>query len=279
KLKNDPTNLDQWYMLGKSYQFLQRYEDAIATYEHLLKNGGDQNPDVYTNLADAVAMASGRVLTQRSKDLLDKALQLDPKHTKALWLAGTAAYQDKELKKALGYWLRLEPLFADKPQEQEQIRGNILETKSALGMDITADQRRWEMAQSGSGGGDDASATPTTAAGASIQGRIQLDAAVAKRAQADDTVFIFARAAEGPPMPLAVLRKRVKDLPMDFVLDDSMAMSPAMRLSSFPRVIVTARVSKSGNATAQSGDLQATAATVDVGSKRAVQLVINSVVP
>ena len=105
---------------------------------------------------------------------------------------------------------------------------------------------------------------------------MSLSKAMAAQASPNDTVFIFARAAEGPRMPLAILRKQVKDLPLEFKLDDSLAMSPAMKLSSFPKVIVGARVSKSGEAMPQKGDLTGTSAPVSTGSS-GLKIEINQV--
>jgi cytochrome c-type biogenesis protein CcmH len=111
-----------------------------------------------------------------------------------------------------------------------------------------------------------------------VRGEIRLDAALKERAAADDTVFIFARAAEGPRMPLAVLRKQVRDLPATFQLDDSMAMNPALKLSSVPRVVITARVSRTGGATPQSGDLQGESQPVAPGAAP-VSITIDKVLP
>jgi cytochrome c-type biogenesis protein CcmH len=91
-------------------------------------------------------------------------------------------------------------------------------------------------------------------------------------------VFIFAQAAQGPKMPLAIVRKQVKDLPYPFSLDDSMAMSPAMKISSFPDVVVAARVSKSGNAMPQAGDLEGTSKPVKLGAS-GLAVVIDSTRP
>jgi cytochrome c-type biogenesis protein CcmH len=110
--------------------------------------------------------------------------------------------------------------------------------------------------------------SPNAAGGARVSGTVRVDPKLAARIGPDDTVFIFARAAEGPRMPLAVLRKQGRDLPVRFTLDDSMAMAPQMKLSAFPRVVIGARVSKSANATVQPGDLQGASAPIAVGSER-----------
>ncbi|MDH3900742.1 MAG: c-type cytochrome biogenesis protein CcmI, partial [Gammaproteobacteria bacterium] len=125
-------------------------------------------------------------------------------------------------------------------------------------------------------------ATPTldnTAALPALQIRVSLDAALQGQPGPDDTVFVFARAVDGPRMPLAIVRKQVRDLPVTVVLDDSLAMSPAMTLSKFDRVTVGARISKSGNAMPQSGDLQGSVSPVATRDRQIVQLVINGKVP
>jgi cytochrome c-type biogenesis protein CcmH len=122
------------------------------------------------------------------------------------------------------------------------------------------------------------SSETATAAGGSIEVSVTLDAALADKTAPDDTVFIFARAVSGPRMPLAIARKKVSDLPLSVTLDDSMAMSPAMVLSRFPQVTLGARISKSGQAMSQSGDLQGIKSPVTPGQKGAVQIVIDEVI-
>ena len=117
------------------------------------------------------------------------------------------------------------------------------------------------------------------AAAAAIQVNVSLDPQLAAQAQPDDTVFIFARAAQGPRMPLAIVRKQVRDLPLSVSLDDSLAMSPAMVLSKFTEVTVGARISRSGNAMPQSGDLQGSKSPVVVGKDSNVEITIDSRVP
>ncbi|MEQ1589866.1 MAG: hypothetical protein ABL902_05885 [Gallionella sp.] len=115
------------------------------------------------------------------------------------------------------------------------------------------------------------------AAPASVSGKVSLSPALASKVSPTDTVFILARAAQGPRMPLAVFRKQVKDLPMEFTLDDSMAMQPQMKLSNFDQVVVAARVSKSGGAMSQPGDFEGVSATVKPGAK-GLNIVIDTVV-
>jgi cytochrome c-type biogenesis protein CcmH len=114
--------------------------------------------------------------------------------------------------------------------------------------------------------------------GAVVRGTVSLSPAVSAKVDQGDTVFIFARPAEGSRMPLALVRKQVKDLPVTFTLDDSMAMSPQAKLSNYPEVIVGARISKSGGATPQSGDIEGLSGKIRTGGAP-VKLVIDRVLP
>jgi cytochrome c-type biogenesis protein CcmH len=110
-----------------------------------------------------------------------------------------------------------------------------------------------------------------------LRGTVRISPRLKGKFDPEDTVFIYARAAEGPPMPLAVQRVKARELPADFALDDSMAMAPGMELSAHPRVVVTARVSKSGGATPQPGDLQGASAPV-ANDADGVAVIIDTVV-
>jgi len=160
-----------------------------------------------------------------------RALEIDPNNLKALALAGTVAFQRKDFAGAAAYWQRMLPHLPADSEDVRTIQQNINEAKSLSGK-------------------------------AALRGTVRIAPELKGKAAPDDTVFVFARAAEGPPMPLAVAKTRVRDLPYSFQLDDSMAMTPALKLSAFPRVIVAARVSRSGTATAQPGDLQGVSAPV-----------------
>jgi cytochrome c-type biogenesis protein CcmH len=211
------------------------------------------DPNLLADFADALAVVNGRNLEGEPGKLIARALEVDPNNLKALSLAGTAAFLRKDFAGALRHWEKLAQVAPDSDFAR-QIQGGIDEARRLAG---------------GPAPGTPAQAPPQPAAktaAASVSGTVTLSKQLAGKAAPDDTVFVFARAAEGSRVPLAILRKQVKDLPLKFTLDDSMAMSPAAKLSGSPKVIVGARVSRSGGALAQPGDLQGLSAPVDVGS-------------
>jgi cytochrome c-type biogenesis protein CcmH len=168
----------------------------------------------------------------QAEKLAVPTLESDPHNLTALALAGSAAFGRGDYKAAAQYWERMLPHVPPGSEEASTIQANVDEARQRI-------------------------------SSAPLRGTVRLAPQLKDRVSPDDTLFIFARAAEGPPMPLAVLRKRARDLPASFALDDSMAMTPQMKLSSFARVVVGARVSKTGNATPQPGDLQGLSAVVD----------------
>ncbi|MDH5257863.1 MAG: c-type cytochrome biogenesis protein CcmI [Gammaproteobacteria bacterium] len=269
RLKDDPSDGEGWFMLARSYQFLKRYNDAVAAFEKSLPLGGNQSADVLSSYADAIAMAANRQLTNKAVDVLKQAVALDPVHVKSLWLVGTAAYQNKNYAEALKYWERLHAVLTPGSDDANQIAMNIGEVRSLLGLPPM------EIGSAAS-----SSPVPVVAdkamSDARVQGSVSLSGAVAAKASPEDVVFVFARAASGPRMPLAIVRKQVKDIPFDFTLDDSLAMNPSMKMSSFPQVIVGARISKTGNAMPQPGDLQGLSGVITVSENKAISLVIDN---
>jgi cytochrome c-type biogenesis protein CcmH len=239
-------------MLGRSYYVLNRFDDAARAYERAVALMPD-NADMLADYADTLAVTQGRSLDGKPLEMVERALAIDPKQWKALALAGTAAFDRKDYKSAIGYWERMKGSVPPGSELARSVDQSIAEAR-ALG---------------GAGAATKASAPPSppAPAKAAIAGIVKLSPAMAAKAAPDDTVYIFARAVEGPRMPLAIMRKQVKDLPADFALDDSMAMTDAARLSGFGEVVVGARVSKSGNATPQSGDLEGQSPPVKVGAK------------
>jgi cytochrome c-type biogenesis protein CcmH len=254
RLAQNPEDVEGWKMLGKSYSVLRRFPEAVAAYSKAAIRA-PRDPQLLADLADVLAVARGQSLKGEPEELVLRALQIDPKNLKALALAGSAAFERKNYRSAARYWERMLPLVAADSEDARTIQANVDEARALSGSKGAAkkdstkkDSTKKDSAKKGVAG--------------ALQGIVNLSPKLAGKASPEDTLFIFARAAQGPPMPLAVLRKRVRDLPVAFSLDDSMAMSPAMKLSGHSRVIVGARISKSGNASPQPGDLQGLSAVV-----------------
>ncbi|MBI5435692.1 MAG: c-type cytochrome biogenesis protein CcmI [Nitrosomonadales bacterium] len=270
KLAKNPQDADSLLVLARSYMELERYADAAKAYDKLTQLVPNE-AQPWAEFADALAMASGQSLAGHPTLLLDKALQLDPNNLKALALSGSAAMGRGDYPAAIRYW---EGVLKQVPKDSEDAK------MIASGIQ----QARDFMARSKSGKPMAAQPTPVVeekkpaAAGSErITGTVTLSAALAGKAMPNDMLFVLARAAEGPRVPLAVVRVQVKDLPLQFTLDDSMAMSPQTKLSSFDKVVVIARVSRSGNALPQPGDLQGMSAILKPGSS-GVKLSIDSIV-
>jgi cytochrome c-type biogenesis protein CcmH len=259
-LQANPDDAEGWGMLARSYYFLKQYGPASEAFARASSMLQDSNPDLLADYADALAMANGRNMAGRPYELVKKALTIQPFHQKALWLAGTASYQAQDYPTTLEYWKRLLQIFPEGSDNYVQMQRNIGEIQERLGMPV------------------DAVAETSADGGVSISGVVQLDEKLALEASIDDTLFVFARAASGPRMPLAIVRKQVKDLPLKFTLNDAMAMNPAMKLSNFQNVIVGARISKSGNAMPQPGDLEGAFGPVNVSAGEEVTVVIDTVV-
>jgi cytochrome c-type biogenesis protein CcmH len=267
RLKDKPDDADGWTMLGRSYSVLGRHADALKAYAQAAKLRKD-DPTVLADYADSLAVNNNSDLTGEPMKLVDRALKIDPNNLKALYLAGTHAFNTKDFATAVKVWEKMVAISPPGNAFSQQVEPAIAEARKLAGMPAAAkplDAVLPGKAANGAGAGAVGGATATNA-NATVSGTVTLSAALAKQAQPDDTVFVFARASEGSRMPLAILRKQVKDLPLTFKLDDSMAMSPANALSSAGKIIVSARVSKSGNAMPQPGDLTGQTAPVDVGA-------------
>ena len=248
RLKENPEDVEGWKLLGRSYSALGRFPEAAEAYARAAARA-PRDAQVLADLADVLAMANGQRLAGDPEKLVERALQIDPNNLKALALAGTAAFERGAFAVAAERWGRMLPLVPADSEDARVIRENVAQAKERAGATATA----------------------------KLAGTVSLSPKLKGKAAPDDAVFIFARAAEGPRVPLAVLRKKVRDLPLSFSLDDSMAMAPGMNLSAFARVVVGARISKSGSATPQPGDLQGASAVV-ANDAADVKVVIDSVV-
>jgi cytochrome c-type biogenesis protein CcmH len=255
KSARNPDDPEALVLLARSYSDLGRYVDAASAYERLTQIVTDE-PILWTDYAEALAMTHGSLQGGPTK-LLERALELNPNHPKALALSGTAAMERGDHAAAVRHWERLLKLIP--PEYGEDIRM----VKESIG------QARQMLAQSKGGKAalQQIDKAPRATAGRErISGTVTLSDALKGKADPDDTLFVLARAAQGPKMPLAILRKQVKDLPLRFTLDDSMAMSPEMKMSNFDEVVVVARISRSGDAIPKPGDLQGMSKPLALGS-------------
>ena len=262
RMAKNPDDPVGWLMLGRAYKALQRFpeaEQALAEADRRKPN----DPEILVEYGEAMALTHGRHLAGAPMRLVERALKIDPDNQRALTLAGSAAFEAHDYRHAIGYWERLLKQPGLDPELGQALQAGIAQAR---------------LLQAGGASPPKVAASPTTAGKETIRGEVKLNEALASRASPDDSVFIFARAAQGPPMPLAVVRKQVKDLPVRFTLDDSMAMVPNLKLSAFPEVVITARISKSGSAKAQSGDLQGASQSVKPGTSGVV-IAIDQVVP
>ena len=250
RLKQRPDDWEGWTMLGRAYKALQRPDEAARAWGEAarLKPG---DPDILADYAEALAVAAGGKLGGEPTRLLERALKLDPKHQKSLALAGGAAFESGHYATAVKYWEHLLALSQNDVELSQALRSGIDEARSRM-----------------------AGAAKVSA----VSGTVSLAPELEELVQPESTVFIFARPAGGPRMPLAISRVKVKDLPYDFTLDDTMAMTPEARLSGFPRVIIGARVSQTGSARASSGDLEGFSSETRPGT-RGIRVVIDRAVP
>ena len=274
RLNSNPEDVEGWVMLARTYAIMNRFDDASNTYAKLNELVPD-NPQILSDYADMLAMKNQGGLAGKPTELIHQALSIDPEYPKALALAGTVEFEQKNFNEAADYWDRLLKVIPDDSQLAGSVRDSIADARSLAsgGAPVTQTQQVAQAEPSAP-----PSAPPAGDGNASISGTVTINEALASRASANDTLFIYARAETGPRMPLAILQLKVSDLPASFSLNDDMAMTPTMKISSFPRVVVEARVSKSGQAVPTSGDLQGFSEPVNLGQND-ISIVIDQQVP
>ena len=261
KLAANPDDADGWGMLARSLVVLGRYGEALDAFRKATEHSAD-DAALLADYADAVAVTQQGRLAGKPMQLVRRALKADPANSKALALAGTEAFDRRDYRGAATFWEKALKAAPEGTEFTTALHASLEEARSLAG-----DRSR------------PVKATPelTQAVTAQISGRVTLSASLRGKVPPGGTLFVFARAESGPRMPLAILRTNVKALPMEFTLDDSSAMSPALKLSNFDRVIVSARISKSGDALPSSGDLIGSSGPVSVGTRN-LQIEISEIV-
>lgn len=260
RLRERPDNLDGWMLLGRSRMAMGNTNGAIAAYRRARELAPDQ-PEVLVSLAEALAQSSGHQLAGEPEALLDEALRHDPTHQRALWFAGIADWQAGAYEQAAAHWEtlleRLEPGSDVANSVREQLRAAQQEAGIAVAAPA-ADQ-----------------ADPEQAGGAEVRVSVKVADELAGRFGASDLVFVFARPSSGPGMPLAVKRFPAGRLPVTVTLGPDDAMTPQNALSAEQEIVVTARISKSGSATPQAGDLEGQSEPFIVGEKGRLDLTVD----
>lgn len=256
RMKENPTDPQGWLLLGRSFNALQRYPEAAQAFEQAAARLPG-NADALADWADALAMAQGRKLAGRPAEIVAQALAANPAHPKSLVLAASAAMERGDDKAAVGFWRRVLAIVPPDSEDARDIRDTIAQLE-------------------GGKSGTAPSHAPVVAN--RVAGRVAIAPALAGRVPPDATLFVFARPPQGPRMPLAVVRRPARELPLEFVLDDSMAMAPGATISGAREVVIEARVSASGSATPAPGDLVGVSPTVPTGSTGIV-VTIDRVLP
>ena len=270
RLNKDPDNLDGWLMLGRSYLISEKFDAAVKAYAKANELTNGSNPNVLVSYGEAQGFADGQKFSQSSLTLFKKALQIDPKHERGLWYAGFAAFQLQDYKGSVDYW---EKLLQQVPAEQEEVKSALLvylnDAKQKAGIEITDVPVSKQQ---------EAKSQDSDSPAASIVVSVSLADALKNKIVNSDTLFIYARAKSGPKMPLALVKMTAGDLPTTVTLDDSVSMMPAMTLSSMDQVEVIARISKSGQAIMQTGDIFGSVHPVDTKQSETVDVLISEIV-
>lgn len=251
KTTSEASDLEGWVMLARSYGVLQRYPEAAKAYARA-RALAPNDAQLLADYADVLAMAQGQRVGGEPQQLAEQALRIDPRNLKALALAGSAAFERKDYATTLRYWNEALAVAPPGSEFAQGLQGGIRDAQQAM-----AGGSAPAAAATSSTPPSAAAATPVVAGAAQggITGTVQLAPALAAKVAPTDTVFVFARAEQGSRMPLAILKRSASELPLKFQLDDSNAMAPDAKLSGAPRVIVGARISRSGDAMPRSGDL------------------------
>lgn len=302
KLKQNPNDVEGWALLGRAYLETQHFAEARDALNHAHELAPD-DADIGVAYAEALTLSSAdHRFDAQARQLVETALKNDPKNQRGIWLLGIADYQAGKYDAAIAGWNRLLAQMPKDSSVAQSVKDQIARAEAERdGREPPPPSART------AGAGGNAGAAKTTAAnaatpagtataaaapmangtaaaadaaqGAHLTVKVTLDPRLTTHVAPADTVFVYAKAASGPPMPLAIQRLRADQLPATVVLTDGMGMLPNMKLSQFPQVVIGARISKSGNAIAQSGDLQTLSKPLDVASTAPVSLTIDQTVP
>jgi cytochrome c-type biogenesis protein CcmH len=251
KMEKDPTNLQGWVMLARSYRILGRNEEAAKAYERA-GNFIDSDPQLLADYADVLVSNANGNFAGKPQKLINQALKLDPNNLMALWLSGTASYAVGNYKAAVQTWEKLAQQLPPGTEDARSIEASIADARSKGGLSAKANVNT-----------------------KGISGKIEISADLNSKVKSGDIVMVIAR-KPGERMPVAVLKTSASEFPMDFSLTDALAMNPSAPLSQLSEASVEVRISKTGMAKPEVGDLISAAQIVKVGANN-IRLVIDQV--
>ena len=263
KMEQDPSNLKGWAMLARSYKVMGRPKDAEKAYD---RAGSylDTDPQLLADYADVSASNANGSFEGKPQAIINRALKADPNNMMALWLAGTADYNRGDYKGAVQVWGRLAKLLPADSEDMKMIQGSIMEArgKANLPPEPLVSQ---------------ATSPVVAVSGKNINGTVEINPDLKSRIKPDYIVMVIAR-APGARMPVAIMRGKAADLPLRFVLNDALAMTPDALISNLSEATIEVRISKSGQAKAEPGDLYSEIQTVKVGTNN-LKVVVDQVRP
>ncbi|MEP7083478.1 MAG: c-type cytochrome biogenesis protein CcmI [Betaproteobacteria bacterium] len=289
RLETTPDDVTGWTMLGRGLLLLNDFPGSAAAFERAVAIKAD-DAGLLADFADALAMQRGGDFTGKPSELIQAALKVNPQLPKALALAAAAAFAQNQFEAARGYWQRLLVLLPPDSPPAQEVKAMIEQVAArAAGVDKPASPQQATASPAPVAPAPTPASAPATAAatggaataaaiGKAITGTVRLAPALAGKMAAGDTLFIFARAVDGPRMPLAIVRGSASELPRAFRLDDSVGMAGGPLLSAAAQVRIEARVSRSGEALPRTGDLRGESAVVAAGTA-GVEVVIDRLVP
>ncbi len=258
RVKANPGDAEAWLLLARSHAFMEQPQAAMTAYRQAI-GAAPRMAAPLVELAELLYQNHRGDADGEARELIARALAIEPRDARGLALAGRLAMDAGDFAAAIQHWETLRAMIPKESSSYAAIEAGIAEARAHAGMPAAPE------------------ASPA-AVSASVTGTVTLKEGMAEKISPGDTLFVFARAMEGPRMPLAVLRRPASELPLAFTLDDSMAMAPGMNLSSAGEFTVVARISKSGNVVPQSGDLEGSGGPVRPGAT-GIRIEIDRVVP
>ena len=261
RLQDQPDDLDGWKILGQSYVVMQQFDKAVEAYSQAAALSDYSDPDLLVLLAETSSFANDGVFGIIENALLEQALAVNPRHERALWYAGYAAYSVDDYQTAVVHWQTLLSLVpADRNDVRDSLNKFVDDAREKAGLEVAPKEQ---------------AVLPRI-----LDVQVSVAQGLAKNYQASDTVFIYARAKNGPKMPLSLVRVPLSALPIKVELTEATSMLPNMNLRSFEQIEVLARISPSGQAISQAGDLISAAVSVDFSqhSQHELEVLIQRVV-